>query len=116
MSTQYAAQDAASFAKVCTGCSPDERTIPAGIVSRQWQLPSCEELPTGTVAVHDGTTAWTLCLAEGYYRDSELSLDILECYRHEACVGGNGVEGYCADGYEGACERPISCVGNSTTF
>lgn len=89
---------------MCDGCLSEEREVPAGILNSEWQLPSCKELPTGTVAVSDGTSTQSLTLAKGYYRNSGLSETMLECYRHESCLGGDDIDKYCAAGYEGACE------------
>lgn len=52
-----------------------------------------------------GKTLGTLELERGYYRTSETSLDILECHREEACVGGSNASRYCAAGYRDACKH-----------
>ncbi|CAM9513865.1 unnamed protein product, partial [Ectocarpus sp. 13 AM-2016] len=47
-------------------------------------------------------TVATLNLEKGYYRISAYSSgNILECFKEDACVGGNTVGEYCAPGYEG---------------
>lgn len=64
----------------------------------------CIDVPSGTTAPSSGTTVSTLSLEKGYYRTSDTSLAILECYQEEACVGGSDAEHMCASGYEGPCE------------
>lgn len=51
-----------------------------------------------------GTTLASLQLAEGYYRTSNESHVVLECYRKDSCIGGLDPTTYCATGYEGPCE------------
>lgn len=77
-------------------------------------VPVCTEIPTGVDDSEDGVTLELLDLDEGYYRTSNLSHDVLECYQKKACQGGVVVESFCADGYEGVCkplvhEQPRSC-------
>ena len=65
---------------------------------------SCKDLPGGTLALSSGTTIEDITLQEGYYRTSNESSVVVQCYRTEACLGGNDPAHYCADGYEGACK------------
>lgn len=59
----------------------------------------------------NGTLA-SLTLYSGYWRTSNVSADVRECYNSEACVGGTAETcgdvycegGYCAEGYVGPCE------------
>lgn len=93
---------------VCNRCSSVPNSVPNGVLdSSTWVLPVCEEQPTGTVVISNGTTLQTLTLDEGYYRDRATSLEILKCYRPEACKGGDDASNYCASGYEGACKGVI---------
>lgn len=64
----------------------------------------CKNLPEGAAASSAGTTLATLDLAEGFYRTSNKSDDVLECYRKGSCMGGLNASNYCATGYEGPCE------------
>lgn len=66
--------------------------------------PVCADLPEGANALSEGTTVRTLNVEKGYYRISADSINILECYNKDACVGGDTVGEYCAPGYEGPCE------------
>ena len=46
-----------------------------------------------------------LVIDEGYWRATNTSMDILECYNNDACNGGvTGTAGFCRKGYHGACE------------
>lgn len=98
-------QAVSRFEAVCQGCSAAASDLPDGVhINNQSGTPSCKELPEGTVALSSGTTVESLTLLEGYYRTSNQSSAVLECYRSEACVGGDDPGNYCAEGYEGACE------------
>ena len=51
------------------------------------------------------TTLKELVIDEGYWRATNTSMDILECYNNDACDGGvTGMAGFCREGYHGACE------------
>lgn len=51
------------------------------------------------------TTIQELSINEGYWRATEDSLNILECYNKQACRGGKtGAPNFCRQGYEGPCE------------
>lgn len=104
------------FQAVCNGCAPVSNSLPKGIDDNStWLLPVCEDPPTGTRAVSQGTTTQTLTLNKGYYRDTGFVEELLACYRPQACAGGDHVGGYCAVGYEGPCEAVISLVRTFTT-
>ena len=73
-----------------------------------------------TSSALDGTLE-TLRLEPGYWRSSNRSRDIRECYEADACVGG--VQDLCASGYEGPCECTsrmlrfnLASVADSTRF
>ena len=46
----------------------------------------------------------TLVINKGYYRTSNRSTDIRECFYKKACHGGRDADRYCATGYKGPCE------------
>lgn len=52
-----------------------------------------------------GATLATLEVLPGFYRSSETSTDIRECFHKQACEGGSAVGTYCAEGYIGPCEE-----------
>ena len=62
----------------------------------------CEPLLEHTASIDAHGTLETLDLEPGYWRSSNTSRDIRECYETAACVGG--AQGLCAPGYEGPCE------------
>lgn len=93
------------FQVVCNGCLSDcpESTDDISVDDPE-AVPHCAALPEGVNEKGDGETVESLELKTGYYRVSNKSRDILECYRDEACEGGADVSAYCATGYTGACE------------
>ena len=101
-------QSVSRFEKVCQGCSVVADTIPDGVgISDERAIPSCKDIPWGAVGVSSGTTIANLELEKGHFRTSDESDVVVECYRSEACVGGNDPDEYCADGYEGACKYKV---------
>lgn len=104
------------FQRVCNRCSSVPNSVADGVLGHStWLLPFCENQPTGTVPMSNGTTTDTLVLDKGYYRDSQLSEDVLKCYRPESCKGGDDATDYCAMGYEGACKGIVLRVDTCTT-
>lgn len=67
-------------------------------------IPNCKALPSGATNWAPGIRLDTLWLEEGFTRISIDSHQILKCYQKEACKGGNKVEEYCGEGYQGPCE------------
>ena len=68
-------------------------------------VPVCEVAPEGVDTTgNPGMTLETLNLMSGFYRTSNTSRNVLECYRKEACIGGSTVARYCEKGYAGPCE------------
>ncbi|CAN0383488.1 unnamed protein product, partial [Laminaria digitata] len=47
-------------------------------------------------------TLESLHLQTGYWRSSDASKEIRECYEEAACIGGE--RGLCASGYKGPCK------------
>lgn len=66
--------------------------------------PTCETIPVGVRPSSSVSTIETFDLEEGYYRVSNESSIVLQCYQEEACVGGTNASNYCATGYRGPCE------------
>ena len=69
-------------------------------------VPFCDVAPEGvnTTGI-SGMTLETLNLMSGFYRTSNKSRNVLECYHEKACVGGSHDGSYCAKGYAGPCEE-----------
>ena len=97
------------FDEVCSRCLKvgDGVSIPDGV--RINEEPVCAEPPVGATAPSDGTTVANIKLEEGYFRTSNESHDILQCYRKSACQGGRDADQYCAPGYIGPCEKAFIC-------
>ena len=72
-------------------------------------VPECVSLSDARVAHASSrggvTTLEDLEIDKGYWRATNSSKDILECYNGDACRGGiTGAFDYCSGGYRGACE------------
>jgi len=68
-------------------------------------LPTCSSPLAHTEADKPRTTLETLTISPGYWRATNQSKDILECFNRDACNGGRtGAERFCASGYTGPCE------------
>ncbi len=105
---------ACRFSAVCARCSTECKDESNGvIVADPATVPVCDEVPVGARSAEDGgTTLETLELEPGYYRTSNKSHTVLECFQEAACKGGTDASnnGYCADGYTGPCERKFRRV------
>lgn len=100
-------KDTCRFAEVCAGC-PGGCTPSEIVVERNDSVPFCAEVHPGVVAERDGVTLNSLQLKPGFFRISNESHDVLECYQEEACQGGEDPENYCTRGYKGPCEMGFS--------
>ncbi|CAM9146371.1 unnamed protein product [Hapterophycus canaliculatus] len=98
---EEAADGSCRFDLACARCATGCDDVPPSVVVTESKVPVCAELMEGVKASSTGTTVATLELQAGYYRTSVESQAVLECYLEDACVGGIGVESYCADGYQG---------------
>ena len=78
--------------------------------------PVCAEPPLGATAPLEGTTVANITLEKGYFRTSNKSHDILQCYQKRACLGGNDTDDYCAPGYNGPCEKTFYVVARDVMF
>lgn len=67
--------------------------------------PVCEQLPPGVDALFSGSTVADLSLQGGYYRTSNKSHTIYDCYNKKACKVGIATDDYCATGYNGPCKH-----------
>lgn len=106
------------FDQVCTRCSGEEDELLNTQAVEVDGLSVCAAAPSGSTASSSGTTVETLRLRQGYYRTSNQSHVVLECYRKEACNGGHDAANYCASGYKGACEGVTSraMIGNQFSW
>lgn len=101
--------DACRFDHVCARCSSECNNVAAGVtVGEETAVPVCDVVPTGSKSADvGGTTLETLELNPGYYRTSNRSHVVLECFRESSCLGGIDPNSYCADGYDGPCETEM---------
>ncbi len=84
----------------CDGCSFEEPSL----------VPTCAAELDHTYSAGGTVTLEQLTVEAGYWRATESSTDILECFHSDACLGGvTGTADYCREGYEGPCERFCSC-------
>lgn len=91
--------------EVCSRCSTGgEGVINPNLVQIDG-LTVCAEAPPGTSVPSSGTTVETLVVDKGYYRTSNQSHVVLECYQKNACTGGIAIETICAAGYKGPCKK-----------
>lgn len=68
--------------------------------------PVCEDLLDHASSLGGTAMLETLVLEAGYWRATNISMNILACYNRKACRGGvTGNPDYCATGYKGPCER-----------
>ena len=103
-SNQDPLEKSCRFNVVCARCSNGGDCVPDNVAIDDETVPGCRTIPTG---VHTSSTGITLAdfnLKKGYYRDSNASPLILECYQPSACTGGTDATDYCAPGYKGPCK------------
>ncbi|CAN0074128.1 unnamed protein product, partial [Ascophyllum nodosum] len=93
--------DSCHWGVVCSRCT-DHCGAPAGIDMDETTVPVCEVVPEGVNTTgNSGMKLETLDLMSGFYRTSNKSGEIVECYREKACKGGSNAGRYCAEGYAG---------------
>ena len=92
------------FDEICARCLTESEDVIQGDGIHIDGLAVCEETPPGATARSSGTTLETLVLDKGYYRTSNSSHVVLECYQTHACLGGTAAESTCAVGFRGPCE------------
>lgn len=90
------------FGTVCTGC-PE----PCDDCIFDTLAPKCVTLSAAGIAHASSpgseTTIEDIVIDKGYWRATNTSTSILECYNEDACPGGI-TTGKCNTGYEGPCE------------
>ena len=85
----------------CSGCS----IVTNGIFEDPLAVEICTGAPSYTTSPGARDTVASLVLDSGYWRSSNTSVNISECYNDNACLGG--VSDYCAPGYTGPCEMQL---------
>lgn len=70
-------------------------------------VPVCTEAYEHSDSNGINVTIEFLDIEAGYWRATNTSDEILECYNTDACLGGiTGEAAFCLEGYEGPCECP----------
>ena len=99
---------------MCSRCTDPQCEAHTGIDMDDTTVPVCAVVPDGVNTTgNSGMTLETLELMSGFFRTSNESREVLECYREEACMGGSTAGSYCADGYAGPCKEcylHIACL------
>lgn len=88
---------------VCGGCTPDLWENCDGCsMGSSGTVPTCTKALDNTGA-EAGSTIETISIHQGYWRATNISRIVRECYNFHACRGGQtGSSTFCEDGYEGA--------------
>lgn len=74
-------------------------------------VPKCTAAMEHTTCSTKGKTLSTIVIDAGYWRATESSRDVLECYNPASCLGGvTGAPGNCKEGYEGPCEYSFPLI------
>lgn len=91
---------------VCDGCDGSDVECEGCTIEDDHTIPVCSPLLEHTTSERGTATLERLVLNSGYWRATNTSRDILECFNKNACHGGvTGSKTYCSMGYEGPCER-----------
>ena len=100
---------ASAFEIACEACPTkcDNCTV-----SNPYDVQLCEPVMEHTASVTLDGTLETLDLAPGFWRSSNISTEIRECYEADSCVGGT--KNVCADGYDGPCEYQLPALDRNT--
>ena len=79
------------------------------------------EIPTDCISLSDAGVQHAsssqgivekLNIAQGYWRATNKSREVLECFNQHACKGGiaSKTSDYCVDGFKGPCRWRLECV------
>ena len=91
------------YGVVCDGCDIE---CEGCTIEDDYTIPVCSALLEHTTSESGTATLERLVVDPGYWRATNTSRDILECFNKNACRGGvTGNKTYCSTGYEGPCER-----------
>lgn len=86
----------------CSGCEPCD----ACSFEEPPLVPECKKALDHTSSPGGTVTLDQLRIDPGYWRATESTVNVLECFNADACLGGvTGTAGYCRKGSEGPCER-----------
>ena len=91
---------ASAYSTACEFC-PDECPT-CTVLNEGDKVQVCQPVFAHTTSASADGTLESLEVEPSYWRMSNTSKDVRECFRKDACVGGT--ESYCAPGYTGPCE------------
>lgn len=92
---------------VCDGC--DNIECENCKIKDGYSRPICSELLDHTDSRGGSARLETLVMEPGYWRATNTSKNILECFNMNACRGGvTGSSEYCLRGYGGPCEQSMT--------
>lgn len=96
------------YKAVCDGCS---ECMGACDIMNKMKAPQCNPALDHTTSVGGGVVLEELIIKAGYWRATETTETIRECFNHAACEENiTGSSGNCALGYEGPCECPVLII------
>ena len=98
----------ACFDEVCFRCASARHGVGRLSDIRPDGKPLCSVPPLGATSPSSGATVASLTLDEGYFRTSNGSHIIPQCYRESSCQGGKDADNCCEPGYTGPCEKAFS--------
>lgn len=91
------------YLKVCDGCPVD--ACNESIYIKDLRDITCSSALEHTTSL-SGATVETLQIEDGYWRATNTSKTVLQCYNAAACRGGQtGDANFCEGGYTGPCEE-----------
>ncbi|CAN0255267.1 unnamed protein product [Ascophyllum nodosum] len=87
------------FLAVCSGCVE----CPSCTVDKHGNVSTCSDvIEHSTSPGGSNVTLMTLLIDRGYWRATNKSTTVFECYNEDACKGGlTGSVDYCSEGYTG---------------
>ena len=100
----FAMQIENRFDAICSGCGDCSSCT----VDKNETVSTCSDVfEHSTSPGGSNATLMTLEIEAGYWRATNDSTKVLECYNEDACNGGlTGSDDYCSEGYKGPCEIP----------
>lgn len=105
-----ASQSETIFEIVCDDCQIPCTECDFGEDSKD--TPRCKAELENSESAGGNETLETLSINEGYWRATNTSEIVRECYNTDACAGGQtGNDEYCKDGYRGPCEKHVISLG-----
>ena len=96
---RWTREQGSAYDVACESCPAEGNNC---TLSSRNEVQLCEPVLEHTSSPNSNDTLASLSLHPGYWRSSNSSRDIRECYEPDACH--EGLHGSCSSGYEGPCE------------